>query len=397
MRVALFTETFLPNVDGVVNSLCRTIDELQKRGSAIQLFAPEGSVRSYRGLRVNLLPAQPFVLYPQIRLAALTTDVSPELSRFKPDLVHVLNPIACGLAGMGAARRLNLPLVASYHTDIASYAERYGFGIFQDAVRRFNAFIYNQADLSLAPTPTIAQELRTHGVERVRVWGRGVDTQLFHPKRRFSLMRRFLSQGKPESPIALYVGRLAHEKRVDLLRALFDQIPDLRLAIVGDGPARKELEAHFSGTHTRFTGMLRGRRLARAYASAELFICPSPTETFGNVILEAMASGTPVLAAAAGGPLDLIQSGENGLLFERDNARDLGEKGALLLSHRALAESLAQEARVTARARRWSAVTAGLEGNYAAAIRLQRRGRNRLAQRVLPAPFREMLGRLGVN
>lgn len=397
MRIALFTETFLPNVDGVVNSLCRTIDELQKRGCAIQLFAPEGSVRSYRGMRVNLLPAQPFFLYPQIRLAALTTDVSPELSRFKPDLVHVLNPVACGFVGMGAARRLNLPLVASYHTDIAAYAERYGFGFFEDAVRHFNAFIYNQADLNLAPTPTIARELRACGVERVRVWGRGVDTQLFHPKRKFSLMRRYLSQGRPDAPLALYVGRLANEKRVDLLHALFEQIPDLRLAIVGDGPARKDLEAQFSGTQTRFTGMLRGRRLARAYASAELFVCPSPTETFGNVILEAMASGTPVLAAAAGGPLDLIQPGENGLLFERDNARDLVEKAALLLSHRALAESLTREARITARARRWSAVTGGLVDHYAAAIRLHGRGRLRLAQRVLPAPFREILGRLGVS
>ncbi|MEQ9363737.1 MAG: glycosyltransferase family 1 protein, partial [Leptospirales bacterium] len=288
MKIAYFTETFLPKVDGVVNTLCNLLEYLPERGHESLLFAPAGGPDRFARTRVMQMPGTPFPLYPEIKLVSPFTDVTEELYKYRPDVVHLLHPIALGFAGLRAAKALGIPVVMSYHTDLVAYARYFGFAALSQMVMRVERWIHNQADLNLCPSGPTLRELDGHGFERLKVWTRGVNTDLFSPARRDPLTRSRLSAGDSKNkPLLLYVGRVSHEKRVHWLRGLLDRVPGVRLAIVGDGPARGEMERLFADTPTVFTGVLRGEELARAYASADAFVFPSASETLGNVVLEA--------------------------------------------------------------------------------------------------------------
>ena len=319
--------------------------------------------------------------YPGLRLVPPFVPVQGRLARFQPDVVHVLNPVSLGLGGLLAARQLNRPLVASYHTDLPGFAERWGLGAFKPVMWRYFRWLHNLADLNLCPSRVTQRELWAHGFRRVRVWGRGVDTRLFSPERRDADWRRRLSGGEPGARLLLYVGRLSPEKRVDWLRPLLDVVPELCLAIVGDGPARPALERRFAGTHTMFTGYLTGLDLARAYASADIFAFPAANETLGNVVLEAMASGLPVIAARSGGLLDHVVDGENGLLFSPDDRVDLILAAARLAGDRALARQLGGAGRAHAEACTWETCLDGLLARYQATISLDAERRLRAHRR----------------
>lgn len=365
MKIAYFTETFLPKVDGVVNTLCNLLDYLPSRGHESLLFAPEGGPDRYAETKIVQMPGTPFPLYPEIKLVSPFTDVTAELYRYRPDVVHLLHPVALGFAGLRAAKALGIPVVMSYHTDLVAYARYFGFGFLSDLVVRIERWIHNQADLNLCPSGPTLRELESYGFERLKIWTRGVDTGRFSPARRDPQMRARLSGGDAKKPLLLYVGRVSHEKRVGWLRRMIDQLPGARLAIVGDGPARAEMETLFSGSPTVFTGVLRGEELARAYAAADAFVFPSASETLGNVVLEAMASGLPVVAAGAGGPLDLIEHGRTGFLFD-PNSED-----AMIAAVRTLVDSgdfirrMGRAGRASAEQRSWSAVHDLLLEDYA--------------------------------
>lgn len=315
MRIAIFAETFLPKWDGITNTLCHLLKYLADKGHVALMFAPEGAPRNYAGTPIVGLPAFAFPFYPDLRLASPLFNVEERLADFQPDIVHLVNPALLGLTGLRHARDLNLPIVASYHTDLPGYTHIYRMGWVRESLWAYFRWLHNQADLNLVPSHFTRMELEAHGFERVGVWSRGVDTRQFHPDRRSAKWRAWLSGGCPDAPLLLYVGRLAAEKRVEWLRPVLDALPGVRLALVGDGPLRAALESRFAGTPTVFTGYLRGNELAAAYASADLFAFPSANETFGNVVLEAMASGLPAIAPRAGGPLDMISHEQNGLLF----------------------------------------------------------------------------------
>jgi glycosyltransferase involved in cell wall biosynthesis len=217
-------------------------------------------------------------------------------------------------------------------------------------------WIHNQADLNLCPSHYTRAELEAHGFERVRVWRHGVDQERFSPLYRDDAWRERLSGGCPEAPVLLYVGRLAPEKRVDWLRPVLDAVPEARLAVVGDGPARPTLEALFAGTHTVFTGYLRGLDLSRAYASADVFCFPSANETFGNVVLEAMASGLPAVAPRSGGPVDQVSDGENGLLTDPEDPRAFVDAARRLVADRPTCQQLGRGARAYAESQSWEAI-----------------------------------------
>ncbi len=371
MRIAYFTETFLPKVDGVVNTLCNLLRYLPTKGHESLLFAPQagGTPDHYANTRVITQPGMPCPLYPEIKLVSPTIDVTEELERFKPDVVHVLHPISLGMAGMWQARYLGIPVVASYHTDLVAYARYFGLGFLSDFAVRVERWIHNQADLNLCPSTATMNELEGYGFERLKIWTRGVDTQLFHPGRRRSDMREWLSGGEPDKPLLLYVGRVSHEKRVDWLRRLLDRLQsnghDVRLAIVGDGPARAEFEQYFADTPTVFTGILRGEELAAAYASADMFAFPSATETLGNVVLEANAAGLPAVCAAAGGPVDLVKDGENGYLFAAHDEALFHDAVERLLASNDFIRRMSKLARARAEQRSWSAVHDLLIQDYA--------------------------------
>ncbi len=368
MRIALFTETFLPKVDGIVTRLKHTVDHLQRMGDQVLVFSPDGGLREYRGAKIHGVSGFPLPLYPELKLALPRPSIGEALEDFKPDLVHVVNPAVLGLAGIYYSKAMNVPLVASYHTHLPKYLEHYGLGMLEGVMWELIKAMHNQARINLVTSTAMQAELSDHGVERIQVWQRGVDTELFRPELASQEMRHRLSAGHPEDPLLLYIGRLSAEKEIDRIKPVLEAIPKARLALVGDGPYRAELEAHFADTFTNFVGYLAGEDLASAYASADAFIFPSRTETLGLVLLEAMAAGCPVVAANSGGIPDIVSDGVNGYLFDPED-----DGGAITATQRLLAvnaerELMRRNAVAEAEKWGWAAATGQLQQFYSAVL-----------------------------
>ncbi|RAM51180.1 glycosyltransferase family 1 protein [Mastigocladus laminosus UU774] len=365
MRIALFTETFLPKVDGIVTRLRHTIEHLQRSGDEVLVVCPEGGITEYKGAKIYGVSGFPLPLYPELKMALPRPAIGHTLEQFQPDIIHVVNPAVLGLAGIFYSKILNIPLVASYHTHLPQYLQHYGLGMLEGFLWELLKAGHNQAALNLCTSTAMMEELTTHGIERVNLWQRGVDTETFHPSLTSEEMRSRLSQNHPNSPLLLYVGRLSAEKEIERIKPILQAIPEARLALVGDGPHRQALEKHFANTNTNFVGYLVGKELASAFASADAFIFPSRTETLGLVLLEAMAAGCPVVAARSGGIPDIVTDSVNGYLF----APDTGDEGAIAATVRLLEmkqerESIRQNARKEAERWGWAAATRQLQDYY---------------------------------
>ncbi|MGK7914899.1 MAG: glycosyltransferase family 4 protein [Prochloraceae cyanobacterium] len=371
MRIALFTETFLPKVDGIVTRLCHTVEHLQRSGDEVLVIAPEGGITEHKGARVYGVPGMPLPLYPELKLALPPIGTRNAIEEFNPDLIHVVNPAVLGLGGIYYAKTMNVPLVASYHTHLPQYLQHYGLGALEGVLWELLKLAHNQAELNLCTSTAMVQELVTHGIERVDLWQRGVDTEMFQPHLTCPKMRSRLSQGNPESPLLLYVGRVSPEKEIENIKPVLETIPEARLAIVGDGPHRESLEKYFAGTPTHFVGYLRGLELASAFASADAFIFPSRTETLGLVLLEAMAAGCPVVAARSGGIPDIVTDGVNGYLFDPADSKGAISATQRLLEAKQEREMLRQNARTEAERWGWSSATRQLQKYYQEVARSQ--------------------------
>ena len=364
MRIALFTETFLPKVDGIVTRLRHTIEHLQRNGDRVLVVAPEGGLTEYKGAKVYGVPGVPLPLYPELKLALPPLGSKNIIEEFKPELIHVVNPAVLGLSGIYYAKTMNIPLIASYHTHLPQYLQHYGLGALEGLLWELLKATHNQARLNLCTSTAMVEELVNHGIERVDLWQRGVDTEMFQPHLVSKQMRSRLSQGNPESPLLLYVGRVSAEKQIDEIKPVLEAIPEACLAIVGDGPNREALQEHFAGTKTNFVGYLQGLELASAYASADAFIFPSRTETLGLVLLEAMAAGCPVVAARSGGIPDIVTDGVNGYLFEPDDSQGAITATKRLLAAKEEREQLRYNARAEAERWGWAAATRQLQNYY---------------------------------
>ncbi|MFN6496080.1 MAG: glycosyltransferase family 4 protein [Nostoc sp. DedQUE01] len=365
MRIALFTETFLPKVDGIVTRLRHTVDHLQRNGNQVLMIAPDGGITEHKGAKVYGITGFPLPLYPELKMALPRPAIGYALEEFQPDIIHVVNPAVLGLSGIFYSKMLKIPLVASYHTHLPQYLQHYGLGMLEGLLWELLKGAHNQAALNLCTSTAMMEELSAHGIERVDLWQRGVDTELFHPDLASVEMRSRLSQNHPESPLLLYVGRLSAEKEIERIKPILEAIPEARLALVGDGPHRQALEKHFASTNTYFVGYLMGQELGSAFASADAFIFPSRTETLGLVLLEAMAAGCPVVAARSGGIPDIVTDGVNGYLF--DPTTDV--QGALSATVRLLEEKqqrdiIRQNARREAESWGWAAATSQLQDYY---------------------------------
>ena len=355
-RALLFTDTFA-EVNGVAGTMRRL-------AAAAADGAYPGTVvvaaHDDAGPGTLALPPDwslPLPSYESLDLRfPLPTDVLACIEEQRPDLVHVATPGPVGFCGLAVARVLGIPVVGSYHTELGPYALHLTRDLLvAEAIDVYVDWFYSRCARVLAPTRGVADALEARGMTGVGVWGRGVDTELFSPARRDESLRARLL-GAEGGLLLLSVGRLSHEKRLSVLLDAFARVsrsrPDARLVVVGDGPARRELE-RTAPAGAVFAGEARGRELAALYASADMFCFPSTTDTFGQVLLEASASGLPVVAAAAGGALELVAHGSTGLLVAPD---DPGALAAALLE---LAESPARRAAFgsaglgAARARTW--------------------------------------------
>jgi len=374
MRIALFTETFIPKVDGIVTTLCQTVKQLESLGHQVLIFAPEGGFDRFQQSRIVGAKGHALFFYPELRLALPRASIRKAITDFKADVIHVADPALLGVAGLyyGGGKNggaLHLPLVVSYHTDLPKYMHYYRLGFMEPWVWAILRKRHNRATLNLCTSVAMVEELHEHGIERLGLWPGGVDTDRFQPSRQSAEMRVRLTDGHPEAPLLLYVGRLSAEKEVERLKPILIANPTARLALVGGGPHRKQLQHQFEGLPVHLAGFLHGDELAQAFASSDIFIMPSRSETLGLVVLEAMSSGLPVVAARAGGIPEMVQHGVNGYLFD-DESEAIAAVQQLLASP-SLRESIAAAGREHAVQHGWKAATLLLLDHYKAACRQQ--------------------------
>ncbi|WP_166023896.1 glycosyltransferase family 4 protein [Streptomyces chilikensis] len=368
MRVVIVTESYPPDLNGVAHCAHQTARHLAARGHTPLVVAPATAPADAEDDRlapcpVVRVPSIPLPGYPQVRVALPSRRVTAALEEHRPDIVHLAGPFVLGVRGMAAAARLGVPAVAVYQTDLAGYARTYvgaGSGTAWRRIRR----VHTAADRTLAPSRSAQADLEAHGIPRVRLWPRGVDTDRFHPARRDQVLRRRLA---PDGELIVgYVGRLAPEKHVELLAGVC-ALPGVKVVVVGDGPSRASVADALPGA--TLLGALTGAELARVFASFDVFAHTGPFETFCQTVQEAMASGLPVIAPAAGGPLDLVEPGRTGLLVPPLDADALREAVRLLAARPARRAAYGTAARATVEGRTWQAVGDSLITHYAEVLR----------------------------
>lgn len=378
LRVALFTDTYLPEVNGAARALGRWVDYLQSNGIPCKVFAPSvpgadaeaerGQVERFAGVR--------FPLYPDVRLAVPNVRRAERILReFRPTIVHVATTFGMGLAGRRLAGKLNVPLIASYHTFWDQYLANYGFGALVGVQWRIMRWFHEPCVRVLVPSEAAKTHLERHGMQRLGVWSRGVDTGRFRPLpdavRRREALRRLGAD--PDKFTLLYVGRLAREKSVDMLLTAYELLDEslkerTQLLLAGGGPMFSKLKRICRNPSVRFLGFRQGEELSELYGSADLFVFPSATETFGNVVLEAMASGLPVIGASAGGVGGIVRHEETGWLCAPGDAGAFRDAMARLIADDALRRRMAANALAYARTQTWDSVHAALLRCYADAI-----------------------------
>lgn len=360
MKVAVVSESFLPHINGVTGSVLQVLKHLNRTGHEALVIAPGEPPRTCEGFEVVALPSVGFPGYPQVRVPMVVAHrLVREFERFAPDVIHLASPFVLGGPVMRAAASLNIPVVAVYQTDVAGFALRYGLTAVSNVAWRRIRSIHDRAHITLAPSPTAAHDLEQHGIPRVQVWPRGVDTAAFSPAHRDGDFRARLA---PSGEVLVgFVGRLAAEKQVEDLAVLND-LHGIRLVVIGDGPERERLARRLPGAH--FTGELSGTGLSRALASLDIVVHPGPYETFCQVAQEAMASGLPVVAVGAGGLLDLVDSSRTGWLYPPGDLRTLRAQVADLVGDEWKRRAMGTAAHDKVRARTWPVVCDRLLGHY---------------------------------
>ncbi len=370
MRIALFTDTFRPTLNGVARALGLLVDHATAADHEVLLVTPDidGADRDEPTVHVRI-PGLTLPFYRELKAARpwLGRANRARIRAFAPDIVHSATEASIGLLGRRWATANGVPFVSSYCTNFAEYAGGYGMGALEGRVWALLRWFHGGARLTFCPSEATRRDLLSRGFhDRMRIWGRGVDSALFSPARRSEALRRAMA---PDADVVLaYVGRIAPEKRIDLL---LEALPEVRrrtsrrvaLVFVGGGPALDDLKGSApAGVH--FAGYRTGEDLAAHYASADVFVFPSDTETFGQVVTEAMASGLPVVAPARGGVMDTVVPGRTGFLFEPGNASELADHVLRLVEDDALRARLAVEARAEAERRSWDDIFRRLFDDY---------------------------------
>lgn len=346
MRIAIITENFLPKVDGVTRTLARLLEHLSKTGHQVILLGPETNMATYAGADLVGTYGIPLFLYPELKFNFWRPKFTQKLMKFQPDVIHLVDPVFLGAFGLAVVRYYlpNVPIVSSYHTNLAVYCDHFGYGFMTSIMWRWNQYCHSFSRFTACPSPSTTTILNDHGFNNVRLWPRGVDISLFSPAQRSENLRaQWMGLSEIESKnktVILYVGRVSYEKNINLVIESYKDMDHTtcHLVLVGHGPAFHEIQGYCStkGIPITFTGYLQGQDLSQAYASADIFAFPSVTETFGQVVLEAMSSGLPVVGLDAEGVRDLVDDKRTGLLL---NTFDLSVKDQQK-KYRALLETL---------------------------------------------------------
>lgn len=312
----------MPQINGVTNSVLRVIEHLTRNGHEALVIAPESpdGPKEYLGTRIKRVPALGVTPLLPIGLpvGVPTKRMEYLLDGFAPDVIHLASPFALGAYAARIAKRMGIPTLSVYQTDLAGFARHYRLNIAHGSLQKIVGKIHANTNRTLAPSNPARRDLENVGVKNVHLWRRGVNSELFNPTKRDAQLRH--SWGAPKKLIVGYVGRLAQEKRLNDL-AILDKDPRIQLVIVGDGPIREKLQKELR--NTLFTGFMTGADLATAYASFDLFIHPGPNETFCQAVQEALASATPCIVPLTGGPSDLVTHGRTGYVIDTQDPNEL--------------------------------------------------------------------------
>lgn len=372
MKVAYFTESLFPHVDGVSRTLAQLFGTLERRGVDFRIFSPfkPGPEISWSE-RVHKIPYIRFPLYTDYRLASpIGHRASGRLDEYQPDLIHVVSPTPINVRAAKYGHRRGVPVVSSFHTHFVSYFRFYGFGGLEGVGWKMMRRFYARCEVVYAPSVSIIQELAEHGIRNTELWSRGIDLHRFSPAFRDPALRRLAGAENDDTPVLLLVSRLVKEKDLaDLVameRILRERGSRHRLVLVGDGPMREQLQADLPDAY--FPGHQGGEALARWFASGDVFVFPSTTETFGNVVLEAQASGLPTVVVNRGGPPDLVEPGRTGFIARANDPADLADHVQRLLADAGERRRMGAAARAAASDRDWQVINGRLVDSYARVI-----------------------------
>ncbi|MFC0214511.1 glycosyltransferase family 4 protein [Paenibacillus chartarius] len=370
MRIALFTDTFPPDVNGVAKTLERWVRYLERRGAECMVFAPQkdGS-ETFDGLSVERFFSVPFALYPECRFTIPNpVQLNRALKEYRPSMIHVATPFNLGLLGKTYAVKHDIPLVASYHTNFDQYLPFYRIQLLEPVLWKYMNWFHLPCRKVYVPSRTTLEHIEAKGIQNLEIWSRGIDTDRFRPhvNRHEVLSAYGVDPGKF---VFLYVGRLAAEKNIDVLMDIIDAIPAYvqhraHFIIAGDGPLSASLREQYKRDNITFPGYVQGKALAELYAACDTFLFPSAHETFGNVVLEAMASGTPVIGADSGGVRDIVQDGITGFLRPHGDIGGYVEAAEVLFNNDELRRSMALSAREYSLRQSWDAILGRLYNSY---------------------------------
>lgn len=325
MKVALFTDTYMPQINGVTNTLRNLIQYFEATGIEYRIFVPKYDI-DLQEHNIEYFYSIKFILYPENRLAIPNkTRISSILSEFQPDIIHIMTEFNMGIAGLNYGKRHGIPTISNYTTNFSQYTDYYKLNFLKQPIWNYMKWFHTQNDITLCPSNAARQLLHRQGIHNTEIFSRGIDFKSFHPRNRNNQLR--VELGISDKITFLYVGRVSCEKDLDILSNSYQAIQQIykdrvAMVITGDGPYLEKCKQMFPDD-TIFTGFKKGKELSELYACCDIFVCPSSTETFGNVVLEAMASGLPVIGADAGGVGEIIQHNVTGLKFAERDADNL--------------------------------------------------------------------------
>lgn len=376
MKIALFTDTYKPQVNGVTNTLARLEQYFTKNHIDYKILAPDYEGKVLISKQVETFYSLQFFLYPECRLSLASSRRVQEIMKdFKPDVIHMVTEFNMGWAGMQSAKKLNIPSISTFTTNFPAYLKYYKLEALQPILWEYFRWYHNQNALTVCPSQDTKKELIENGLHSVDVWGRGIDTQLYTPQKRSLMLRKQL--GLENHIILLYVGRIAVEKDLDVLFDAYRSLQNssskkVALVLAGDGPMLDKYKKEYENRNVYFLGYVKGEALASLYASSDVFVFPSSTETLGNVVLEAMASGLPIVAVDSGGVRDNIIPGVNGFLQKPRDAHSFVEALHRLIENEAVRISMGKEARKYALTKSWDCIFDYLMEVYNRVIEMQK-------------------------
>ena len=396
MKIAIYTGTFKENQDGATKTLYRWTDFLLTQGHQVGVWAFSVTPQKKSGLQIFTLPSVPLPMYKDYRIAFPTLSLRNQLRRFRPDAIHVTVPDLVGKELLRLARDMKIPAVTSFHTDFPSYLESYKLGALEDLSWKYLGWFYNQSLAVYAPTDEMKFKLTLNGVENVRLWRRGISPDEFSPHfRDLGIRGQWDAEGKI---VILFSGRFVWYKDlqtfVEVYRLFNRRAPGkARFVLAGDGPVRRELEEMMPDA--RFTGYLKGEDLSRVYASSDMLLFPSTTETFGNVVQEAVASGIPAVVSNVGGCQEIVNRSGAGLVAQAKDAESFFNSCRCLMDNPRLARAMKQHGLLYAREQSWDRINLQLADDFEAIIAQHKApaGANAAALR----PARRLMMRLGFN